>query len=316
MCVAQLTPATFATTMESIIFDTDISSDVDDVGALALLHTLANKREAKILATMVSSGNPLSPVCLNALNTYFGRPQIPIGVVRNPKVSTPSKYAKIIAEKYTHSLKSAQEASDAVDLYRRVLAAQPDKSVVIVTTGYLTNIADLLRSGADRTGSLDGITLAKRKVKRLVCMGGQYPRGREWNFYQDAASARYVVSHWPGAIVYCGFEIGVNVMTGAGFKGLPSNPVGMSYALYNGLNNRPSWDQITVLVAVRGLKEALGSLWGLHITGTNHVMADGSNNWRKGPAQNQAYLISKSASPQAARLIEKLMIESLYFKTK
>ena len=41
-----------------IIFDTDMESDVDDVGALAMLHSFADNGEAQILGTMVSSLNP------------------------------------------------------------------------------------------------------------------------------------------------------------------------------------------------------------------------------------------------------------------
>ncbi|MCK9316355.1 MAG: nucleoside hydrolase, partial [Verrucomicrobia bacterium] len=37
-----------------IIFDTDMAEDVDDVGALALLHALADAGEAEILACMIS----------------------------------------------------------------------------------------------------------------------------------------------------------------------------------------------------------------------------------------------------------------------
>ena len=39
----------------SIIFDTDIGPDYDDVGAMALLHAFADKGEAKILATISSN---------------------------------------------------------------------------------------------------------------------------------------------------------------------------------------------------------------------------------------------------------------------
>lgn len=56
-----------------LIFDTDIMGDVDDVGAVAVLHALANQGEVKILAMGVCVKNPWSPLCLDALNTYFGR---------------------------------------------------------------------------------------------------------------------------------------------------------------------------------------------------------------------------------------------------
>ncbi len=65
-----------------LIFDTDIQGDVDDVGTVTLLHALADRGEVELLAMGVSSKNPWSPLCLDALNTYFGRPDIPLGVVQ------------------------------------------------------------------------------------------------------------------------------------------------------------------------------------------------------------------------------------------
>ena len=39
----------------SIIFDTDIGPDYDDVGAITLLHAMADSNECKILATVASN---------------------------------------------------------------------------------------------------------------------------------------------------------------------------------------------------------------------------------------------------------------------
>ena len=39
----------------SLIFDTDMAPDYDDVGALAVLHALADSGEARILATVSSN---------------------------------------------------------------------------------------------------------------------------------------------------------------------------------------------------------------------------------------------------------------------
>src|SRR5687768_10367927 len=63
-----------------IIFDTDMDSDCDDAGALAVLHALADRGEAEILATVASSKNPWSAPCVDAINTYYGRGDLPIGV--------------------------------------------------------------------------------------------------------------------------------------------------------------------------------------------------------------------------------------------
>jgi len=53
-----------------IIFDTDIDTDCDDAGALAVLHALADNGEAEILATVVSTRYPYSAPCVEAINRY------------------------------------------------------------------------------------------------------------------------------------------------------------------------------------------------------------------------------------------------------
>src|SRR5215207_4557950 len=78
-----------------IIFDTDMDSDCDDAAALAMLHALADRGEVKILATTVSSKHTWSVPCTDAINTYFGRPDLPIGAPQGagPKEQG-SRYAK------------------------------------------------------------------------------------------------------------------------------------------------------------------------------------------------------------------------------
>ncbi|MEL6894852.1 MAG: nucleoside hydrolase, partial [Planctomycetota bacterium] len=63
-----------------VVFDTDISGDVDDVLALAMLHALADRGECEIRAVTISKINPLTAPFVDAVNTYYGRPEIPIGV--------------------------------------------------------------------------------------------------------------------------------------------------------------------------------------------------------------------------------------------
>jgi pyrimidine-specific ribonucleoside hydrolase len=63
-----------------VIFDSDMGPDYDDVGAIAILHNLADKGEAKILATMASTNYEGVAGVLNVFNTYFSKPNIPVGV--------------------------------------------------------------------------------------------------------------------------------------------------------------------------------------------------------------------------------------------
>ena len=67
----------------SIILDTDIGPDYDDVGAIAVLHALADRGEAKPLAVISSNKNELTVPCIDVLNTFFGRPELLTGA---PKI--------------------------------------------------------------------------------------------------------------------------------------------------------------------------------------------------------------------------------------
>ncbi|HEY5312140.1 MAG TPA: nucleoside hydrolase [Pirellulales bacterium] len=294
-----------------IIFDTDIMGDVDDVGAVAVLHALADRGEAHILAMGVCVRNAWSPLCLDALNTYFLRPDIPLGVVKGPAHTGASRYAQQIAEEFPHALRSADEAPDAVRVYRQVLAEQPDHSVVMVSVGQLTNLRNLLKSGPGQYSNLDGAELVKRKVRAWVCMGGIFSSGREANFINDGPAASYAVQHWPTPMVFSGFEIGEQIMTGARLAEAPQkSPVRRAYELYNGLHDRQSWDQTAVLYAVRGLDGGLADYWHLQTGGALHVEQDGSDAWQPSSSQSQSYLVKQMAPEKIAAVIESLMLHA------
>ncbi|HOX37863.1 MAG TPA: nucleoside hydrolase [Candidatus Brocadiia bacterium] len=306
-----------AATPVNVIFDTDIASDVDDVGALATLHALADRGEANILATVVSAEHEWCAPCLNALNGYFGRPGIPVGRVRlderrRKALGHPSRYAKGVAESLPRSLTTSEDAEDATALYRRILSKQPDKSVVIVTVGFLTNMADLLDSKPDDKSDLNGADLVRRKVSHWVCMGGGAGDIREFNLLSDAPSSVRAVRDWPSPITFSGAEIGVKIMTGAGLSVFPErNPVRMAYTLFHEgtLRNRESWDQTAVLYAVWGLKGDLSSVWNIG-RGRTTVHEDGSNTWEPDPKGPHAYLIEKMPPKDVAGIIESLMMEA------
>src|SRR5207244_6439695 len=107
----------------NIIFDTDIAPDYDDVGAMALLHAFADNDEAKILATISCNTFETTAPTLSVLNTYFNKPNIPIGITKNEQTNKDcsQQWAQAIVAKYQHQLKSNNEAEDAVKLYRKIL---------------------------------------------------------------------------------------------------------------------------------------------------------------------------------------------------
>lgn len=290
-----------------VIFDTDMDSDVDDVGALAVLHALADRGEAEILGVVVTSDDRYAPLCADAVNTYYQRPDIPIGVAKDTALRSFSRYTRQIAEEYPHDLRLFGDAEDATSLYRRILAAQDDQGVVIVTVGHLTNLMSLLRSQGDGHSPLDGIALVNKKVRLWSCMGGGYPKGKEPNFYRpDPGATAFCVRQWPTRVVFSGAEIGAPIQTGGDlFKSMAPvrSPVRRAYELYNNFRGRSSWDQTAVLFAVRGPDP----WWTVHTQGYNHVFPDGRNEWRPSPNKKHGYLLASTAPQDVAKMIDELM---------
>ena len=306
----------FAAEPVPIILDADMESDVDDVGALALLHALADLGEARILAVMISAGNPYSAACADRINTYYGRGEVPIGNVKGEPVPKPtrpgqtvlrdSRYARQVAEAFPGTLSGGDDAPDAMPLYRRILADQPDGSVVIVTVGYKTNLRDLLRSQPDEHSGLNGTELVRQKVAKWVCMGGNFSRSQtEANLVWDAPASTYAIENWPTRIVFSGWEIGAAIHTGSKLADVPeASPVRRAYELYRGRvgGTRESWDQSAVLYAVRGA----GFYWSLSALG-RVAATDGISSFYPDPDGNHVYLIPQADPREIAAELDLLM---------
>ena len=74
-----LAPALVWAEPVKVIFDTDMLTDFDDVGALACLHALADAGEAEILATVSSTRGNASVGAVQVINSYYGRGNLPVG---------------------------------------------------------------------------------------------------------------------------------------------------------------------------------------------------------------------------------------------
>ncbi|MBR3218987.1 MAG: nucleoside hydrolase, partial [Thermoguttaceae bacterium] len=126
----------------AVIFDTDIGSDVDDAFALAMLHTLMDRRECDLLAVTVTRSNPLAAKLVQMINAWYGHASIPVGLVENGVADDGGYYMDETlraAEENGFTFEAAQ-IENAVTLLRRVLAQAEDGSVTIVQVGFSTNL--------------------------------------------------------------------------------------------------------------------------------------------------------------------------------
>jgi len=280
-----------------IIFDSDFNTDCDDLAALAILHALADNGEAEILATLASSRFPWSPAAMDVVNTYYGRPDIPTGAPKTGFAGT-SKFAEKLARRFPRDTGTADTVPDALEVYRRILAAKPDGSVVIVTVGYLTNIAGLMKTPPDAHSPLNGMELIRRKVARWVCMGGNFHSDSRdnVNFKRDAPSAVHAINHWPVNVTFATREVGSVPsplrMGGQLAEAPESNPVRAGYEYYfdGTAKDRHCADPAAVLYAVRGLRD----YWDIETRGHVRFLNDEADFvWDRSADRDQDYLVPK-----------------------
>lgn len=300
------------TTPTPIIFDTDMGPDYDDVGAITILHAFADSGKVKILATIASTKYPGVAGVLSVLNTYFKKPGIPIGVPKGKALELRDfqHWTDTLLAKFPHSIKSNNDVPDAVEVYRKALASQADKSVTVVTVGFLTNLANLLQSKGDKYSPLDGKALVEQKVKQLVCMAGRFPSGSEFNVNQDAAASKYAYDNWPTPVIFSGFEIGEKIKAGLPLihnAAIINSPVKKVFSIAIPMADednlgRMSWDETAVLVACGGYQPYYKLHYG-HI----NVAADGSNTWINTGTQH-AYLVEDEPYTTVQVVINQLIM--------
>ncbi len=302
-----------------IIFDTDIGNDVDDVLALSMLHALQSRGQCEVLGVTITKPDELAGPFVDAMNTFYGRPDLPIGFTSSHLKNEPSRFLPLAEQKdegkprYPHRLNRSSDAPAATELLRKILSHQSDHSVIVVQVGYFSNLASLLDAPGDGISPLAGKDLVKAKVKFLSVMAGSFhaiggnSHYLEYNVTQDLPAARKLAADWPTPIVWSGFEIGISVPYPAvsierDFRYVTHHPAAEAYRLYNPPpHERPTWDLTSVLYGVFSDR----NYFSLSEAGTVTVEADGFTRFTPGADGRDRYLVLNET--QAARVREALV---------
>ena len=276
-----------------IIYDTDMCLDVDDVGALAVLHALENNGESKLLAVVFNELHPSGAPAIDAINTWYGRGDIPIGIYKGSlyKPDT-SPYLESVA-KFPHDLETANTPS-ALDVYRKTLSEQPDGSITIVSVGFLNNLDDLLTAEPE---------LVAKKVEKLVVMAGLNNDGFNLVRHDLVEVSQRVIENWPTPLVIS--HNGGSVRSGEILKNASiENPVREGFYKYfdNSFKGRPSWDELAVLYGVRGV----GTVFEEVTEGTGSLRNGYVWNMKPGYRSHLEHKISDAAFVE---IIDDLMME-------
>ncbi len=302
-----------------IIFDTDIGGDADDLGAIAMLHNYVSRGDCELLAVMCWSDDEYAVPAIDAINRFYLHPNIPIGVRKDGTSTCITNYNQTVANNFEYKL-TYNDVPETVDLYRKLLGSAADTSITIITVGPLKNIQRLLQSKADKNSPLNGSDLISKKVKEFVIMGGKFPKGDdEWNFNGNMPGVtKYVLNNLKVPVVFSGFELGVQIKTGAIF-----NDIDTETPLYKGfmhfsqhapwikdqykgkILDNSTFDQTAVLYAVNG---GVDVLWEKITGGFCEADDNGGNRWVKRENSNHSYLKLIETPKFMALLIEAIML--------
>lgn len=196
-----------------VIYDTDMGPDVDDVLALAMLHSYEKQGRIELAAVTISRDSTAGAKYSDAVNHFYGRPDIPIGVYRGGTDEPYDDGVSFIsrADSWPQDIGSQGRIQDGYKIIRQVLAdaGESGREVIIIQTGFSGNTSALMNSGGDDISGRSGVDLAKDHVKLLSIMAGtETRRFVEFNVENDLSSARNLFAKWPAPLALSPFELG------------------------------------------------------------------------------------------------------------
>ena len=248
--------------IKNVILDTDLGSDVDDVGAVALANILHNQKIINLLCVTHTTSGLYGPLVCEAINQFYHNDNIPVAVYKDKefmKEELENNYPIPTSKAFPHKHQSVEEMPDAVKMLREKL--ENNDHVTLIFIGQLLNLCNLMKSGPDDISSLNGEELINQKADAIYIMGGGFSEvtglpgsGQpEYNLCTALEESIYVIRRLKVKTVFVDGTIGLKVLTGARVseKYGDSHIVGYAYSRYiykNEDNSRFSWDPITVYV--------------------------------------------------------------------
>ena len=299
-----------------VILDTDIGSSTDDLFTMMMLYRYQEQKRSKLLGVVVNREGEDYAACADVMNTYYGYGDIPIGLIRDgikfPKVwidykALPTHTDSNGEQMFQHSIADYSTLPDGWQLYRQLLAAQPDHSVSILSIGFVTSLAQLLQSSPDEYSPLNGVELVRRKVKCIYIMGGVFGdavENIEFNFAQGINFAQTFFQLWPDDvdIIMSPGEVGDGIeylpeQVIADIDWTDRHPIKQVYLNYDCNTGQKMWDPLTVINAVEG-----NSLFTLSTRGTVTVGDEGDTFFTPSPTGNVRYHLPRDAAWSADML--------------
>ena len=212
---------------------------------------------------------------------------------------------------WPHRFDSAEDVPDVAKIYRKALAGEKDGSVVLI---YRRATHKRSRPAPEQAGraqsDLSGKDLVKKKSPNLgSAWAANSRKAAKQISSHDGPAAYEAIQNWPGTIVFSGWEIGQQIITGRAYAKVKGpHAAKRAYFLFNKWQGRQSWDQTAVLYAGRGLDGGLDAVWDLSPPGRMVIEKDGENGWQAEEGGPHRYLVEKMTPVEVAEMIEGLMV--------
>ena len=195
---AVMTTAEGKTKPIQMILDSDFGSSTDDLFAIMMLHQYIDQGKVDLKGVIVDREGEKNAQLVDVFNTYYGHPDIPIGLerngVKNARCFIP--YSGIVDLKDAEGQPLFKRTHpdlvfpDGCKLYRQLLSRAEDKSIVIVAIGFVTTLSELFQSGGDEYSPLSGLELFEKKVKAVYIQAGRFESGDNLSGYNMRIASR------------------------------------------------------------------------------------------------------------------------------
>ena len=253
-----------------IILDCDMGSSTDDLFALMMLHRYMDMQRCNLIGVIVDRMGRANADIVDVLDTYYGHPDIPIGLETRGQEATHVwipyhnlAYARTPdgVPMFTRTVGDDGTYMEGYKLYRKLLSEQPDHSVTIASIGLVTTLARLLLSEPDEYSPLNGRDLVRTKVKNIYAMGGVFDKAVEpdYNFLQAINFSLTFFELLPKEVdmVFSPGEVGDPLdyrpeLVISDLSWTDRHPIKWTYQFLNCNTGQKMWDPQAIINAVEG----------------------------------------------------------------
>ena len=253
-----------------IILDCDMGSSTDDLFALMMLHRYMDMKRCNLIGVIVDRMGRANADIVDVLDTYYGHPDIPIGLETKGQESTHVwipyhnlAYARTPdgVPMFERTVGDDGTYMEGYKLYRKLLSEQPDHSVTIASIGLVTTLARLLLSEPDEYSPLTGKELVRAKVKDIYAMGGVFGDAVEpdYNFKQAINFSLTFFELLPKEVdvVFSPGEVGDPLdyrpeLVISDLSWTDHHPIKWTYQFLNCNTGQKMWDPQAIINAVEG----------------------------------------------------------------